>query len=132
MTKIPVLVIDDHAGFRQSIVHFLTATTRFSVVGEASNGIEGLSLAMQYRPEVVLLDIRMPGGNGLTFIAKLRELLPDLKIIVLTLWDTPEYRQAALVENGADAYIIKENMLKDLLPTLDKILSPGNAVLRPS
>ena len=120
--KIPVLVIDDHAGFRRSVIHFLSSTSRFDVVGEAANTVEGLDLANLHQPKVVLLDIRMPGATGLTIIEKLRQLLPELLIIVLTLWDSPEYREAALEEKGADAYIIKENMVSDLLPTLNRLL----------
>ena len=122
MSKIPVLVVDDHSGFRRSVIHYLTTTTRFDVVGEASNTSEGLDLAATHRPRVVLLDIRMPGESGLSIISELRERIPSLIVVVLTLWDTPEYRRAALVENGADAYIIKENMIRDLLPTLNRLL----------
>jgi DNA-binding NarL/FixJ family response regulator len=123
MNKIPVLVIDDHEGFRRSVVHFLATTTRFDVVGEASNTKDGLELALTHRPRIVLLDIRMPGMSGLSIINQLRQELPDLIVVVLTLWDTQEYRQAALVENNADAYIIKENMVSELLPTLNQLLS---------
>ncbi|MEM7028749.1 MAG: response regulator transcription factor [Chloroflexota bacterium] len=123
MVKIPVLVIDDHAGFRRSVIHFLSSTSRFTVIGEAANTTEGLDLADFHQPQVVLLDIRMPGETGLTIIERLRQLLPNLVIIVLTLWDSPEYRQAALIDKGADAYIIKENMVSDLLPTLNQLLN---------
>lgn len=123
MMKIPVLVIDDHAGFRRSVIHFLTATTRFSVIGEASDCEEGLDMASSFQPDIVLLDIRMPGENGLSIIAQLRRQIPNIIIVVLTLWDTAEYRQAALIDNKADAYIIKENMVRDLLPTLNGLLA---------
>ena len=131
MTKIPVLVIDDHAGFRRSVVHFLSSTSRFMVIDEAENTVEGLALTHQHQPRVVLLDIRMPGETGLTIIEHLRKISPSLVIIVLTLWDSPEYRQAALVEKGADAYIIKENMISELLPTLNDLLSDSE-MLSPS
>jgi DNA-binding NarL/FixJ family response regulator len=117
------LVIDDHDGFRRSVVHFLTTTTRFDVVGEASNTKDGLELAFKYQPRIVLLDIRKPGMSGLSIISQLRQELPDLIVVVLTLWDTQEYRRAALIENKADAYIIKENMVSELLPTLNQLLS---------
>ena len=123
MSKVPVLVVDDHSGFRRSVIQFLTSTTRFNVVAEASNSTDGLKMALAHQPHVILLDIRMPGDTGLSIISNLRENLPNLIVIVLTLWDTPEYREAALLENGADAYIIKENMVRDLLPTLDRLLS---------
>lgn len=122
MNKIPVLIVDDHSGFRRSVVHFLTSTTRFDVVAEASNSREGLDMVYTHQPQVVLLDIRMPGKSGLSIISSMRDRFPNLIIVVLTLWDTPEYREAALVENGADAYIIKENMIRDLLPTLNRLL----------
>jgi len=126
MSKISILVIDDHTGFRRSVIHFLTSTTRFDVVGEAADGLEGLDMAHAHKPQVVLLDIRMPKKNGLSIITQLRQYLPNLVIVVLTLWDTPEYRQAALVESGADAYIIKENMISDLLPALHQLLPEFN------
>ena len=128
MTKIPVLVIDDHAGFRRSVIHFLSSTSRFMVIGEAKNTVEGIALTHQHQPEVVLLDIRMPGETGLTIIEHLRKISPKLVIIVLTLWDSPEYRQAALIEKGADAYIIKEDMVSELLPTLDDLLSDSEVL----
>ncbi|MFQ5578230.1 MAG: response regulator transcription factor [Anaerolineae bacterium] len=122
MPRISVLVVDDHTGFRRSIIHFLNSAGKFEVVGEATNSIEGLALAHALRPQVVLLDIRMPGLNGLAIIDTMRKALPNLIVVVLTLWDTPEYRNAALAHNKADAYVIKENLLTELLPTLDNLL----------
>ena len=121
MEMISVLIIDDHAGFRRSLKQYLISHGGFEIIGEAPNALEGLAMAYSHRPQIVLLDIRMPGLNGLNIIEKLRNELPDLLVIVLTLWDTPEYRRAALNENKADAYLIKENMVSDLIPTIQKL-----------
>ncbi len=118
-----ILVIDDHNGFRRSVIHLLQSSDSYQVIGEASNSIEGLALACALSPQVVLLDIRMPGLNGLTIIEKMRATLPNLIVVVLTLWDSPEYRHAALVDHKANAYIIKENVVAELLPTLNKLLN---------
>ncbi|RME48922.1 MAG: DNA-binding response regulator [Caldilineae bacterium] len=124
MNKIPTLIVDDHAGFRRSLIQFLSRHQLLEVVGEASNSVEALALVHALKPKVVLLDIRMPGLSGLSIIDKMRKARPDLIIVVLTLWDTPEYRRAALAKNKADAYIIKEDVLTDLIPTLKELLSP--------
>jgi len=123
MNKVPTLIVDDHAGFRRSLMQFLNRHQLLEVVGEASNSVEALALVHALKPKVVLLDIRMPGLSGLSIIDEMRKARPDLIIVVLTLWDTPEYRRAALTNNKADAYIIKEEVLTDLIPTLKELLS---------
>lgn len=122
MEPIRVVVIDDHAGFRRSVTQYLEMHSQFVIAGEAPNAMEGLSLAVSARPDLVLLDIRMPGLNGLNIIDRLRQELPNVVVVVLTLWDTPEYRRAALGESRADAYLTKENMVLELLPTLQRLL----------
>lgn len=127
MADIPVLVVDDHPGFRRSVIHLLKSATDFAIVGEASNSAEALALACATTPRVVILDIRMPGINGLNIIRQLKCQVPGVIVIVLTLWDTPHYREAAQ-SNGADAFVIKEEMLVELLPTIDRLLSSAESL----
>ncbi|MFQ5610650.1 MAG: response regulator transcription factor [Anaerolineae bacterium] len=127
MNEIPVLVVDDHPGFRRSVVHLLTSVDQFAVVGEAANSAEALTLACALRPRIVILDIRMPGLNGLTIIDQLKANVSGVIVVVLTLWDTPHYREAAQ-NSGADAFVVKENMFVELLPKIEQLLSSANSL----
>jgi two-component system nitrate/nitrite response regulator NarL len=124
MNKISVLIIDNHTGFKRSLTHFLISTGNFEVVGEVSCGSEGLALARTLQPQVILIEERMSGANGSNIIGKMKKALPDVIIVVLTLWNAPEYLQMALENRKVDGYVIKENLLTDLLPTLDQLIPP--------
>jgi DNA-binding NarL/FixJ family response regulator len=102
-----VLVVDDHAVVREGLRHVLTATEGFSVVGEAANATEALGLAETVRPDVVLLDLTMPGISGLEAAAELRRRASGARILVLSMHEQDEYVLAA-VRGGADGYILKD------------------------
>jgi two-component system response regulator NreC len=102
-----VLVVDDHAVVREGLRHVLTASEGFSVVGEAANATEALGLAETVRPDVVLLDLTMPGISGLEAAAELRRRASGARILVLSMHEQDEYVLAA-VRGGADGYILKD------------------------
>lgn len=109
MNAVPVrvLVVDDHAVVREGLRHVLTAAEGFAVVGEAADAATALDLAEASRPDVVLLDLTMPGMSGLDAAAELRRRAPGARIVVLSMHEQDEYVLAA-VRGGASGYVLKD------------------------
>lgn len=114
MSKIRVLIADDHALVREGIAAFLRLCDDIEVVGEAADGIEAIERAHKIRPDIVLMDIGMPRLGGLEATVELRKTDPDIKIIVLTQYDDPEYISRFL-KAGVSGYILKKAVGSDLL-----------------
>jgi DNA-binding NarL/FixJ family response regulator len=110
---IRVLVADDHSLVREGIRHVLTATPGFQVVAEAASGPEVLGLVETHRPDVVVLDISMPGQSGLVTAAELRRTAPDTKVLMLSIHDHPEYVLES-VRAGANGYLRKDTVPTEL------------------
>ncbi|MGH7675381.1 MAG: response regulator [Gemmatimonadales bacterium] len=104
---ISVLVADDHAVVREGIRSVLVAEPGFRVVGAAADAAEALTLAQRHEPDVVLLDITMPGESGLSVASRLRDLLPTTRVLVLSMHDRTEYLLEA-VRAGASGYLLKD------------------------
>jgi DNA-binding NarL/FixJ family response regulator len=104
---IRVLVADDHSMVREGIRHVLVESAGFQVVAEASNGDDALALATQHRPDVAVLDISMPGQTGLQVAAKIREGLPGVQILILSMHEHTQYALEA-VRAGAHGYLLKD------------------------
>ena len=110
-----VLVIDDEFITRQGIKHMLLWEQEgFQIVGEASNGQEGLEMIEKYQPEIVLADIVMPVLNGIDFSLILQEKYPDSKLIILSSYDNFEYVRTTLL-NGAVDYVLKPTLNPEIL-----------------
>lgn len=92
---IRVLLCDDHALVMDGIRSRLECYDHIDIVGEAGNGMEALSLAGNVKPDIVLMDISMPVMNGLEAAEKFRETMPDIKVIILTMHENPEYLRTA-------------------------------------
>ncbi len=122
MSVIRVLIIDDHTLFRSGIKLLLQRQEGFEVVGEAGDGLEGVKRAKQLQPDVVLLDLHMPGTSGLEAIPLLREEAPQTQIIMLTVSEDAEDLLEAL-RAGARGYLLK-NIETDFL--LDSIRRAAN------
>ena len=122
MPPISLLLVDDNPRFLQVLSRFLH--TRYSadvaVIGMARNGIEALARAQVVRPQVVLLDLAMPGMPGWEVIPRLRKELPEVGIIVLTLLESGGYREMVL-EAGADAFIGKSALATELMPAICRV-----------
>jgi DNA-binding NarL/FixJ family response regulator len=104
--RLSVVLIDDHRLFRESLGALLAVHEGIDVVAEGSNGEEAVRLARKHRPDVVLLDVEMPGQSVLTSLVEIRAASPSTKIVVLTMHEnTPLARQLLL--RGASAYLIK-------------------------
>lgn len=102
---ITVLIADDHGVVREGL-HALLEREGIHVVGEAATGREAVTLADQWRPDVVLLDIRMPDGDGLRALADIKARHPETSVIMLTVYDNPGYLARA-VAYGAAGYLLK-------------------------
>src|SRR3546814_6602734 len=86
-----VLIVDDHTMVRESLVGVLQAAGDVLVVAQAANGTEALEMALQARPEIVITDLSMPGINGIEVVRRLREALPETRVLVLTMHMEDEY-----------------------------------------
>lgn len=117
---IRVLVADDHAVVREGIRHVLSAASGFDVVAEAVDGHEVLRLTEEHRPDVVVLDITMPGESGLELLPQLKGALPDLHVLILSMHDHPQYVMEA-VRAGADGYVLKEARPSELREAIRSI-----------
>ena len=127
--KIRVLLADDHALVRQGISQFLESAEDMSVVAEADNGQDVLGLVERTAPDVVLLDIQMPGMNGVEAARQVKSRFPQVRVLVLTAYDDDPYIFAA-VQAGADGYLLKRIELEDLLRAVRAVYR-GDAVLSP-
>ncbi len=128
MERIRILFADDHPIFRQIAIDFLHDHEDLQVVGTACTGDMALTRARELQPQIVLLDLRMPGPTWQETIPRLRSLLPDAGIIVLTLHDGNGYRQAVLTA-GAHDFVSKSIISTELLPAIRRVASGPAATL---
>ena len=120
MKPISVLLVDDNPSFLRIATRFLQEHDDVAVVGVAGGGEEALALAQDLQPDIVLIDLAMPGLSGLETIPRLRAVLPEVGIIALTVLDTTSYWQAAL-SAGANDFVPKTKLNTDLLPAIRRV-----------
>ena len=111
--SIRVLLVDDNALFRDGVARILTSDGRFEVVGQASTGDEGVAAASKLKPDLVMLDLRMPGATAPDTIAALLAQRADLPIGILTVFESDEFVQPAL-QAGARGYVPKDSTASEL------------------
>ena len=119
-TGIKVLIVDDHPLLRQGLKTLLELEGEIEVVGLASNGPEGLRLAQQLKPDVVLLDINMPGMNGIEVAKEMRERQPGAAILVLTIHDDETYVKE-MIRSGAKGYLLKDAEPREVVAAIRKV-----------
>ncbi|WP_279307887.1 response regulator transcription factor [Mumia quercus] len=127
---IRLLLVDDHPVVRDGLRGMLEAGAEFEVVGEASDGPSGVRLARSLRPDVVLMDLRMPGGGGVDAIAELAAQGVPSRVLVLTTYDTDRDIMAAL-DAGATGYLLKDARREDLFAAI-RSAARGESVLSPA
>jgi len=111
---IRLVLVDDHPVIRQGLIAILGAFDEVSVAGEASSGRDAVQVCAQLRPDVVLMDISMPDGNGIEAIAELRRAAPDCKALALSMHDNHSYVKQAL-RAGAHGYMLKDSSPRELV-----------------
>ncbi len=127
---IRVLIADDHALVREGIRHVLSVAPGFEVVGEAARGDETIALAEQLAPDVVVLDISMPGGTGLEVTAALRRSLPATRVLVLSMYDHEQYVLES-VRAGAHGYLRKDSSPAELRDAIRAVARGDSAFSEP-
>ena len=130
MNKIRLMLVDDHEVVRVGLKTFLQTQEDFEVVAEAGNGEEAVSRAMETHPDVILMDITMPGVDGLEATRRLRVLCPKSLVLALTVHDDKQYFMQMLAA-GASGYITKQAAGDDLIAAIHAI-SAGNVFLQPA
>jgi DNA-binding NarL/FixJ family response regulator len=110
----------------RGLVHkILRGQPEWQIIGEACDGLEGVQKALELRPAVVLLDIGMPGMNGIHAAIKISQAIPDTKIVFLTQDNDPELRSAAL-GLGVEGYVLKTNAATELCPAISTAIRNGH------
>ncbi|HUQ61349.1 response regulator transcription factor [Lentzea sp.] len=127
---IRVVVVDDQEMVREGFSALLNAQDDIDVIGSAGNGVQGVALARTVRPDVVLIDIRMPEMDGLTATRLLLGGSDDVKVLVLTTFDLDDYVYEAL-QAGASGFLLKHAPARELLNAV-RVVAAGEALLAPS
>jgi DNA-binding NarL/FixJ family response regulator len=129
-STIRLLLVDDHPVVRDGLRGMCESESDFRVVGEASDGVEAVALAKELEPDVVLMDLRMPGGNGVDAIAALAAAGSAANVLVLTTYDTDRDIMAAL-DAGATGYLLKDAPRDELFGAI-RSAAAGESVLSPA
>lgn len=127
---IRIVVADDHPVVRDGVASTLSATEGLEVVGQASSGPEAVDLVLALAPDVVVMDLRMPGGGGVAAIGDLRRRGSSTRVLVLTTYDTDSDTVAA-IEAGATGYLLKDAPTESLVAAV-RSTAAGEAVLSPA
>lgn len=124
--KQTILIVDDHDSLRSSLKKWLSTIFTGVNLIQAKSGEEALSLASAQLPDIILMDMKLPGMNGIEATRRIKERVPDAKVVMLTIYDTSDYRADA-ASAGATGYIPKHKMHSELIPLLTKLLSYDEA-----
>jgi DNA-binding NarL/FixJ family response regulator len=124
-----IVVVDDHKIMRDGIKAILQLSGEFLVVGEAENGVEAIQVAKDIRPDIVLMDISLPGLNGIEATAELLRHSPATKVVILSMYDD-ENSVVGAIRSGARAFVLKKASDSDLLDAL-RTVAKGGSYLSP-
>jgi DNA-binding NarL/FixJ family response regulator len=124
MRKLRLLLVDDHQVVREGLRSLLGSNTRFEVVGEAADGIAAINAASTLQPDVVVMDVSMPGLNGVQVMRRLKEDLPHAKTVALTVHEEGGYVRS-LMDAGASGYVLKRSAATELLRAIEVIADGG-------
>jgi DNA-binding NarL/FixJ family response regulator len=124
-----VLLVDDHKIMRDGIKAILRHSEEFQVMGEAESGTEALQICRAKRPDIILMDIGLPGLNGIETTTEILRHCPDVKIIILSMYDD-EHSVVSAIRSGARAFVLKKASDDDLLNAL-RMVAKGGSYLSP-
>ncbi|NHC39872.1 response regulator transcription factor [Bacillus sp. MM2020_1] len=128
---IKILLVDDHAVVRMGLKMLLNTNPEMEVIGEASEGNEGIKKALKLKPDVVVMDLSMPHGkDGLSATTELKKLKPEINILILTMHDDEEYLFRS-IQGGASGCILKSAPHDELMSAIESVAN-GDAYLHPS
>jgi two-component system response regulator NreC len=114
---IRILIADDHGVLRAGLRALLSAESELEVIEEATNGDEALKLAKELQPDIVLMDISMPGATGIDVTRRLKQIMPDVRILILTVHEDEGLLQEA-IQAGASGYIVKRAVESELIDAI--------------
>ena len=123
-----VLIADDSALIRERLVAMLAEIEGVQLAGQATTAQEAINLATRFQPDVIILDIRMPGGNGIKALQAIKQITSS-KVIMLTAYPYPQYREKCL-QLGADYFLDKNEEFDQIARVLDEIIPPARRLLR--
>ena len=126
---IKLIIADDHNIIRQGLRLILETEEDFDIIAEASDGAEAVDLCAKHHPDVVLMDLRMPGMDGLTAIEKLRETQPEIAVVILTTFNEDKLMLRGL-QAGARGYLLKDTERSALFDTI-RAAARGETLLKP-
>jgi two-component system response regulator NreC len=118
--SIRILIVDDHGVLRAGLRALLSAEPNFEVVDDAANGTDALRLAPELNPDVVLLDMSMPGPNGIEVTRQLKKILPETRVLILTVHEDETMLQEA-IRAGASGYILKRAVESELIDAIQAV-----------
>ena len=122
-----VLVVDDHAFIRRGVQGILSTYPEWDLCGEADNGQDAIRLAGELAPEIVIMDVSMPGMNGLEATRIIHDVLPETKVLLLTLHSSSEFVRSAF-RAGARGYVLKSDAENELVRALNIVIGEGTYV----
>jgi two-component system response regulator NreC len=130
MKKIRVVIAEDHTIVRQGLTALLRSESDIEVVGEASDGLEAIELSKTKIPDVVLMDVAMRNLNGLDATRSIKKQFPEMKVLVLTMYDNEEMI-FQILKAGASGYLVKDSAMTDLVSAI-RAIHQGDSYLSPS
>ena len=130
MAEIRILIVDDHEMVRNGLSVMMQREEDFTVVGEAQNGKEAVEMVSELRPDVVLMDLRMPEMDGVEAMRQIRAKQDDVKFLVLTTYDTDEYIFDA-IQAGAKGYLLKDASREELFRAV-RTVNRGDSLIEPA
>ena len=122
-----VLIVDDHAVIRRGVQGILSTYPEWDLCGEADNGQDAIRLAGELAPEVVIMDVSMPGMNGLEATRIIHDVLPETKVLLLTLHSSSEFVRSAF-RAGASGYVLKSDAENELVRALNVVIEESTYV----
>ncbi len=122
-----VLIVDDQAVIRRGVQGILSTYSEWDLCGEADNGQDAIRLAGELAPEVVIMDVSMPGMNGLEATRIMHDVLPETKVLLLTLHSSSEFVRSAF-RAGARGYVLKSDAENELVRALNVVIGEGTYV----
>ena len=129
MEKTTIVLVDDQPIFRKGLEQLLNNFKNMQVVGHANNGIEAIDVARNHQPDILILDVSMPKMRGTEALKRIKEVSPDTKVLVLSMYDEEEYIWHSL-KYGASGYLLKQSAAEEFEIALSMILK-GNIYLSP-